>query len=100
MCESDLSAPFKMQSKKWANIIQNDIQNRGRTENGIATLGRIGRACYVSCFVDTSLDHILYEFGDPVTLPCAYKNWFREDVLNMKIPDLLYTHIIQCIMWS
>ena len=60
MCESNLVAPFKMQSKKWANIKQNDIQNRGRTRNGIATLGRIGRACYVSWFVDTPLVYLIY----------------------------------------
>ena len=65
MCESDLSAPFKMQSKKWANIIQNYIQNRGRTENGIATLGCIGRAWYISCFVDRPLRYIVCECGDP-----------------------------------
>ena len=98
MCDCDLVAPFKMKCGKWANIIQNDIQNRGRTENGIATLGRIGRACYVSCFVDTSLGYIIYEFGDPVLLLCAYKNWFMGGVLNMKITALFYTHCIQCIM--
>ena len=53
-------APFKMESGALANIIQNDIQKRGGTENGIATLGRIGWACYVSCFVDTPLGYIIY----------------------------------------
>ena len=100
MCNCVLVAPFKMKCGKWAKIMQNDIQNRGRTENRLATLGRIGRACYVSCFVDTSLGYIIYEFEDPVPLPCAYKNWFRGGVLNMKIPALLYTHSIQCIMRS
>ena len=93
-----LIAPFKMESREWANIIRNDIQNRGGTENGIATQGRIGEACYVSCFVDTSLGYIAYYFGDLVPLPCAYENWFMEGVLNMKIPALLHTDSIQCIM--
>ena len=41
MWDCDLVAPFKMESGKWAKIIQNDIQNRVRTENGIPTRVRI-----------------------------------------------------------